>query len=309
MRGYPRGRGVGPRFKDISGQRFSRLVALSTAGRRGTEMTWNCRCDCGRDRIAKASELRSGDVRSCGCSHINHEDRFWAKVDKRGPDECWEWTGARKPDGYGVATWNRRQILMHRYSYGLAFGAPAKDLCVCHNCDNPPCVNPAHLFLGTVVDNNADRAAKGRQAAGVSSGRAKLTDDAVREIRAAYRPGLGAALGRRYGVSKTVIMSVADGLTWRHVEDGAPAPLSPELRALEPGRRNHFRRGEGHVLAKMTDEKVREIRALYRPGKGYELAKIYGVAASSIMSIVNGKTWRHVDPDPQSASPRTALEP
>lgn len=301
MRDCPRGCAVGPRFRDISGQRFGRLVALEPTRRLGSckSMIWRCQCDCGGEHEAEASEMRGGRIQSCGChSRVRGEVTFWSKVDKRGPDECWMWTCHTNKQGYGSVSIQGRLTRAHRYSFALAHGPIAPNLCVCHRCDNPPCVNPAHLFLGTIAENNADKAAKGRQAAGISSGRAKLTDDDVREIRAAFRPGIGVVLGRRYGVSASVIKAVSSGTTWRHVTEGPPAPLAPELRALEPRPRNRFRQGTGHVLAKLTDDDVRAIRRDFRPGQSNVMARQYGVSGAAIMSIINGVTWRHVESDP-----------
>jgi hypothetical protein len=90
-------------------------------------------------------------------------DRFWKKVDRRGERECWSWTAARNSCGYG-SFWDGRAVVQaSRFSWQLENGPIPAGLYVLHSCDNPPCVNPAHLFLGTQGDNVADRKAKGRR--------------------------------------------------------------------------------------------------------------------------------------------------
>jgi hypothetical protein len=94
------------------------------------------------------------------------EGRFWAKVDVRGADECWPWLAGRNEDGYGVfhVSPERHVVTASRFAWELANGkrAPA-DKKVCHSCDNPPCCNQAHLWLGTPLDNIRDRDAKNRR--------------------------------------------------------------------------------------------------------------------------------------------------
>lgn len=108
-------------------------------------------------------------------------DRFWTHVDTRGPDDCWVWTGATSNRGYGSVGGDQgKTVGSHRVAWELTNGPT--DLYVLHRCDNPPCCNPAHLFLGTHADNMADMSAKGRTA----RANTRLTDEQVAEIRAKY---------------------------------------------------------------------------------------------------------------------------
>lgn len=129
---------------------------------------------------------------------------------------CWLWTGALNEWGYGRVAERGRPILAHRASWQAAKGPIPDGLCVLHRCDVRPCVNPSHLFLGTVAENNADRAAKGRTCRGERMLTAKLSEAAVREI---LNSPLGdTALARRFGVDRTTIRQVRERVSWRHVE-------------------------------------------------------------------------------------------
>ena len=97
-------------------------------------------------------------------------ERFWPKVNVRGPNKCWEWKGALQTSGYGMLLNERGKktiyIGAHRAAWELTFGVIPEGLCVCHHCDNKLCVNPKHLFLGTITDNNRDAIVKGRRIRG-----------------------------------------------------------------------------------------------------------------------------------------------
>lgn len=144
-------------------------------------------------------------------------DRFWPKVDVRGVDECWEWAGARKENGYGKFI-GLGESYAHRVAYRLHHGDIAAGLYVCHTCDNPPCVNPAHLFLGTSRDNQLDCESKGRRKprVGTETKASRLTDAQVREARLVV-DGEISALARSFGVHPSTLLAIRHGRTWRHV--------------------------------------------------------------------------------------------
>lgn len=137
---------------------------------------------------------------------------FWAKVQK---SDCWEWTAATVK-GYGSFGFNGKTYLAHRISYTIAYEDPL-EMCVCHSCDNPLCVNPAHLWLGTHQDNDRDRDQKGRQARGTNVNTNVLTEHQAREILASIGV-TQKTLATRYGVSEYAISAIRCGRTWKHLK-------------------------------------------------------------------------------------------
>lgn len=146
--------------------------------------------------------------------------RFEAKFARRGPDDCWEWHAALTTKGYGQSKIRYQNFLAHRVAYVLYKG-PIPDgegfhgTCLLHRCDNPLCINPAHMFFGTAGENCTDMAAKDRSMFGVRNSQAKLNDDKVRAIRRDPRPTEDIAPD--YGVSSRTIRHIKNRDTWRRV--------------------------------------------------------------------------------------------
>ena len=148
------------------------------------------------------------------------EQRFWLYVDRLGPNDCWEWTGALGPNGYGrVSTKNNPDMIASRVSYELTKGEIPKGRVVMHSCDNRKCVNPAHLSVGTYLENTHDMIGKGRAVhnpmQGVKHPRSKLTESDVLTIRSSNESN--GVLSKRYGVAKSTIDHVRLRITWRHI--------------------------------------------------------------------------------------------
>jgi hypothetical protein len=150
----------------------------------------------------------------------NWSDRFWSKVSRCGPDDCWHWTAGTASKGYGRFKIGRSDVAASRVAWAIANQRDPGDLIVRHKCDNPPCCNPAHLELGTHADNAQDKVKRGRARTGRQdgerNGHATLTIEQVGKIVEAFRAGLNnQQIAYRFPVGHSLVSRIRTGRSWR----------------------------------------------------------------------------------------------
>jgi len=136
------------------------------------------------------------------------------------PNGCWEWQAATMGKGYGFMKipGTRNQISAHRLSYLLHYGTLPDDMNVCHTCDNPKCVKPSHLFLGTQKDNQQDMKSKDRHLYGSRNTVSKLTDEKARQIHKLSNQGLSQGkIGKIFGITQGTVWKILKGQRWEHI--------------------------------------------------------------------------------------------
>lgn len=180
-------------------------------------------CDtCEEPFLVKVYIHKRGQGRYCSIVCRNQESsnrtpgQFWNEIDKSGgPDACWYWKGKKDPTIYYRTKLRGKEVKVYRASWEFVNGPIPEGLCGLHKCDNPPCCNPSHIFVGTAIDNVQDRTRKGRSARGAKNAWAKLTEQDVIEIRKSTETGTVLAI--KYKLDATSISDIRRRKTWKHI--------------------------------------------------------------------------------------------
>lgn len=200
---------------------------------------------------------------------------FWSKVDVRGMDECWPWIArAKHQQGYGLVytrrNGRRTSVTASRVAYALGHGLadlPPREQEVCHKCDNPPCCNPFHLWIGTSAQNSGDAVIKGRKAQ-------KLKAEQAIDIASSDEPV--SALAARFGITPAMVSKIQLGRSWAHVTAGTTRPPRASYRPPQ-----------------LSADQVREIRSSNESSA--DLAERFGVSRPTIWRARSGATWKSLD--------------
>lgn len=171
----------------------------------------------GRQLRATCRDMRCVNPSHCRVASGTMQDRIdtWSKPNTNG---CVEWFGCVGGGGYGLIRHLGRNYPAHRVAYELKFGKIPKGMLVCHRCDNPPCVNADHLFIGTMQDNSTDMVQKGRSFCGETHHSARLTPESVLQIRALHGSGKPVNhIAKMFGLSFSSTKKVIDRVSWKHI--------------------------------------------------------------------------------------------
>src|SRR5262245_35056999 len=176
---------------------------------------------CGHAFFTRRDNIKNGGGRICGqvwyhTARRAPDEAFWDKVEHPDLFSCWLWKAYKSRQGYGRLNIRGRVVLAHRRAWELTQGPIPPAMAVCHRCDTPACVNPAHLFVAPQTENIADMRRKGRARHGRD--RSKLTEDDVRTIRGLVAAGASyGAAGRAFGISSGCVGDMVHRRTWAHV--------------------------------------------------------------------------------------------
>jgi len=213
-------------------------------------------------------------------SKTDQERFFLERVKKNG--DCWIWQGGKRGK-YGDFKYISHRCAAHRWAWEFYRGPIPKGLCILHSCDTPLCVNPAHLFVGTISDNTRDMIKKGRGAVCHQQGENNpghvLSKSDVIEIKTAKGHIGQRALAKHFGVCVATIQHIQAGRTWTHVH-------------VEMAARMRHRRGSENGRAKLTADQVDQIKERCKSRRQKDVAREFGVTQSTVSCIVRGATWR-----------------
>ena len=217
------------------------------------------------------------------CRHMSIEDRL-NKFHIKNHRGCWNWTGKKDRMGYGRCSFEGKKQFTHRISHKVFKGPVPDDLCVLHSCDNPACINPDHLRVGTQEDNAGDMLSRNRASVGERHTASKLNNESVMKIVKLRNDGMTIAdIARNFDVASTTVSSVLRGHTWSHLTGIERATIGPKLR------------GSMCHASKLCDADVIEILRLSESGMGgRDISKLFPISESGVSGILLGKSWKHI---------------
>jgi hypothetical protein len=211
-------------FEVKPGEKIGNWVVISLSETRlHGSLSWECECTCGSKKVIRGDMLKLGKSFSCGCMRYIRrpiEETFWEKVKiVEDDDSCWEWMRDKNKDGYGEVAYNKRKYIASRLAYEITYGKFDKNLCVLHKCDNPPCVRPSHLFLGTNKQNSEDMVLKDRNKKGELINTSKLKEKDVLSIVELIKLGTynQTEISKLFSVSPDTISLINSRKIWKHL--------------------------------------------------------------------------------------------
>ena len=259
---------------------------------------------------ANAKKKKEKPVKSFSPS-LTEREKTWqrinAKIHKNGQG-CWIWNGAKSSFGYGSISYQGKMVAVHRLTYDLLKGPIPDNTILCHSCDNPSCVNPDHLSLGSHTTNSKDRTSKQRNKGfsdpiqrGEQHRNSRLKEGEVQLMRHLRSNGVRLRMLAKIFICKTgTVSTIVNRKGWTHIEDYPFTPdLSPEKHARLANKgflsRNECVRGSTNGRAILTEEDVLYIRKQLSKGiTRYDLAKKYGVKYITIAKIHRRENWAHI---------------
>jgi hypothetical protein len=205
-------------------------------------------------------------------------DLFWSKVEIKGEDDCWCWIGEKNSNGYGTLRKYGRKLAAHRISWEIenAVEIPS-GLVVCHKCDNPLCVNPNHLFIGTQKENMEDAAKKHRlhktSPSGINAARAKLNQETLKQLRNDYLGGVFYKdLSKKYNLSGVCIHKIVKNKTY----------IDPDYTPIDASKNSHI-----NIFHKIDKSQYREIANSYLELKSsIKVAKKFNISKPTVLRIL-----------------------